>query len=407
MLSQQIRSSASLLDSVDAVRNWRAVALMLATLAIAVLVASLGFFLAQVSFVFVALFLLLAYGVAFYGANAVGMMMMDEARGQPARPMMAAVLGSLAISHRLILLMLLVGVLYLLGALVLALILFLCKIPVLGPLLYVVVFPLSVVVVGVSLFAVPTVVFPLSAPAIWSGGGVMASLSQLSAIARKRLIMVLILMLAVGLIAFLVGSLIGAILFTGTATTALLSVPILGSGGGMGFGGLMGGMMGGGMGGFGGMGGMGGMGGGSGAGHAMAAMVGGGLLFAAAFTLPGLVYLRGACTVYLRAIDGLDLAAEQAAFEQKLAAAREKAKAMQAQAQAAAQQYTTKPAAAEPGQAAAPASDLTGAASPPATPAPTANAAAPTHCPACHGVVAADDRFCGHCGHALEPRPGA
>lgn len=393
MLSQQIRSSASLLDSVDAVRNWRAVVLMMATLAAAVLVASVGFALARVSFVFTGLFVLAAYGVAFYGANAVGMMMMDEAHGQPSRPPMAAVLSSLATSHRLILLLLLVGVIYLVGFLALALVLFLCKIPVLGPLLYTVVFPVSVVVVGIALFAVPTVIFPLAAPAIWSGGGVMSSLSQLSAIARKRLIMVLLLMVAVAFIAFVVGSLIGAILFSGAATTALLSLPILGMGGfspDM----LMGGMMG-----------MGGMGGG-GSGHAFAALVGGGLLFAAGFTLPGLVYLRGACTVYLRAIDGLDLAAEQAAFEEKLAAAREKAKNMQAQAQATAQQYAARkdtPPAPEP----APAPALESA-PPAAAAAPVAHpAASTTHCPACHGVVAADDRFCGHCGHALTPPPAA
>lgn len=403
MLSQQIRNSATLLDSVDAVRNWRAVALMMATLAAAVLVAALGFALARVSFVFTALFVLAAYGVAFYGANAVGMMMMDEAHGQPARPVSAAVLGSLATSHRLILLLLLVGLVYLVGFLALALVLFLCKIPVLGPLLYAVVFPVSVVVVGIALFAVPTVIFPLAAPAIWSGGGVLASLSQLSAIARKRLIMVLLLMVAVAFIAFVVGSLIGAILFTGTVTTALLSVPIVGAGGfdpGM----LMGGM--GGMGGYGGMG-MGGYGGGGGGGHAFAALIGGGLLFAAGFTLPGLVYLRGACTVYLRAIDGLDLAAEQAAFEEKLAAARDKAKAMQAQAQAAAQQYATRnetPPAPAPGAATPPATAL---AAPAPAPAPAPAASATAHCPSCQGEVAADDRFCGHCGHPLGGAPGA
>lgn len=395
MLSQQIRSSASLLDSVDAVRNWRAVALMMVTLAAAVLVAAVGFALARLSFVFTALFVLAAYGVAFYGANAVGMMMMDEAHGQPSRPPMAALLSSLATSHRLILLLLLVGALYLVGFLALALVLFLCKIPVLGPLLYTVVFPVSVVVVGIALFAVPTVIFPLAAPAIWSGGGVLSSLSQLSAIARQRLIMVLLLMVAVAFIAFFVGSLIGAILFSGAATTALLSLPILGKGGfspEM----LMGGMMG--------MGGMGGMGGGGGGGHAFAALVGGGLLFAAGFTLPGLVYLRGACTVYLRAIDGLDLAAEQAAFEEKLAAAREKARNVQAQAQAAAQQYAQRNET-PPSAPVAPALAPTPA--PAAAPVAATPVALATHCPACNGEVAADDRFCGHCGHSLGQAPAA
>ena len=75
MLSQQIKDTGSLLDSVDAIRNWRAVCLLLTTfVAVAVLVAA-GGWLAQTSFIFLAFFILLAYGVFFYGFNAVGLMM--------------------------------------------------------------------------------------------------------------------------------------------------------------------------------------------------------------------------------------------------------------------------------------------------------------------------------------------
>ncbi len=333
MLSQQIKNSGSLLDSIDAVRNWRAVVLLLLTLVAAALVAGLGVLLGGVSFFFVFLFGLAAYAVVFYGANAVGVMVMDEARGNPSRPMMAAVMNSLGTSHRLILVALMIGALYLVGMLALALVLLICKIPFLGPVLYTFVFPVAAVVVGIAMFALPIVVFPLSAPSIWNGATTMQCVSQLLAIARKRLIMVLILMVAVAFISGVVGMLIGAILLTGSLTVAGLSAGILGGGMG-GLGGMMGGMM---MGG-GGMGGFGGMGGGIG-GHAIAGAIGGGILYAAAFTLPGMVYLRGASTVYLRAIDGLDLASEQAEMEGKIAAARAKAREMQEQAQAKAQKY--------------------------------------------------------------------
>src|SRR5437764_5023527 len=117
MLSQQIRNSAagssSLLDNIDAVRNWRAVVLLLATFVIAAVVAALGASLGQVSFVLTLLFLLLALAVAFYGANAVGMMMMDEASGHPSRPIGAAVMSALVTSHRLILALLVIGTIYL------------------------------------------------------------------------------------------------------------------------------------------------------------------------------------------------------------------------------------------------------------------------------------------------------
>ncbi len=295
MISHQIKNSGSLLDSIDAISNWRAVGLLLATFVCMALVSAVGGLLAQISYFFTGVSLLAAYVIFFYGANAVGMMMMDEARGQVSRSAMAAIADSMAISHRLILVFLLLAVLYLTGFLGLAVVLIICKIPLLGPLLYTAVFPVAVVISGMALFAVPTVVFPLSAPAIWGGARTVECIRQLLVIARKRLLMVLLLMVAVSFIAGLVGLLIGAILFTGVGATALVSVPILGGMPGV-------------VPGIGGMGVAGMLMAGAGNGHAVAAAIGGALLFGVAFTLPGMVYLRGASSVYLRAIDGLDLA---------------------------------------------------------------------------------------------------
>lgn len=377
MLSQQVRSSASVLDSLDAMRNWRAALLMLATFVAAGLVLALGAALGALAGILTLLFSLLALAVVFYGANAVGMMMMDEANGQPSRPVLDAVTGAMLTAHRLVLVGLIVLGIYLLALLAFALVLLLCKIPGIGPLLYTVVFPAGVLMFGVAWFAVPTVIVPLSAPAVWNGAGVMACVSQVLAVARKRLLLVFLLMVAVGLIAAVVGLLIGSVLGAGVLVTGGLSASVLGGRAG-GVEGMFGGMMGGSPG-------MGAMGGG----YATAAMVGGGVLFAAAFTLPALVYLRGACTVYLRAIDGLDLEAEQAALNERLAAARARAREMQTQAQAKAQQYRErnqgdKDAAAAPADA-------------PSTDGPMASA----RCPACGAEVVPEDAFCGACGHKL------
>ena len=324
MLAQQLRNSGSLLDSVDAIRNWRAVGVLLATFVCMALVVSVGGLLSQVSYFFTGVFMLAAYAVFFYGANAVGMMMMDEAQGHASRPAAQAISDSLATSHRLILVFLLLAGVYLAGFLALAVVLFICKIPFIGPILYTAVFPIAVVVSGLALFAVPTVIFPLSAPAIWGGARTMECISQLLAIVRKRLVMVLLLMVAVSLIATVVGMLIGAILFTGTAATALVSIPVLGDMPGvvpgLGRTGVAGALMASGN-----------------TGHAVAAMIGGGMLIAVAFTLPGMVYLRGASMVYLQAVDGLDMVSEQADMDSRIATARERARAVQAQAQAAAQ----------------------------------------------------------------------
>ncbi len=390
MLSQQVRNSASLLDCLDAVRNWRAVLLMLATFVAAGLVLALGVAVGSLAGVLTLLFSLVALAVVFYGANAVGMMMMDEANGQPSRPILDAVTGAMLTGHRLVLAALIVLAIYLLALLAFALVLFVCKIPGIGPLLYTVVFPMGVLVFGVAWFAVPTVIVPLAAPAVWNGAGTMACVSQVLAIARKRLLLVFLLMVGVGLIAAVVGLMIGAVLGAGVFVTGGLSAAVLGERAG-GAQGLFGGMMGG----YPGMGAM-----GAGGGYAMAAMVGGGVLFSAAFTLPAIVYVRGACTVYLRAIDGLDLDAEQAALNERLAAARAKAREMQtqaqakaremqAQAQAKAQQYR------ERGQG-----DKDAAAAPadaPSTDGPMASA----RCPTCGAEVVPEDAFCGACGHKL------
>lgn len=388
MLSQQIRNSAagsgSLLDSIDAVRNWRAVVLLLATFVAAALVVALGGSMAQVSYLVPLLFSLLALGVAFYGVNAAGMMMMDEAQGHPSRPVGAAVASSLATSHRLILVLLIIAVIYLVGVLAFALVLLVCKVPGIGPFLYTFVFPVGVVVSGIAILAVPTVIFPLSAPAIWSGATTMGGVSQLMTVARKRLLLVLLLMFGVGLVAAVVSALIGVILISGTTFTGILSAAVLGSDSG-GLPGLTSGFLGAG-------GGLGGGFGGGLSGYATAAMVGASIVYAAAITLPGLVYLRGASFVYLRAVDGLDLAAEQEALQERVAAAQARAKEFQAQAQATAQQY------AQRAQASTPVA--TGAAGA-GSAAVTVTPAAPLSCPACGTAIVPGDGFCANCGHRL------
>jgi hypothetical protein len=131
----------------------------------------------------------------------------------------------------------------------------------------------------------------------------------------------------------------------------------------------------------------GGLSGGLGA-YTIPTMVGGGIVYAAALTLPGLVYLRGASGVYLRAIEGLDLVAAQEALREKVTAAQARAKEFQVQAQATAQQYAQR--------AHAPAPAVVGA-GPIADVIPALSSA----CPACATTVVPGDVFCGSCGHRL------
>src|SRR3990172_2452393 len=98
-IPDQFRHVGSLLNALDAVRNWRALALLALTL-----VASVGVFFLLNSLHMgwtTLLALLLALAVSFYGVGAVGIMLMHKAQTGEALSIGDAVMRSLAISHRL------------------------------------------------------------------------------------------------------------------------------------------------------------------------------------------------------------------------------------------------------------------------------------------------------------------
>lgn len=380
-IQQQLSQTTGLLSAVDAVRNWRAAALLLGSLLAAGLLGSLaGVVSFQVHPALGAVFALLAAAVFFYGANAAGIMLMDEAQGSPSRPVLAAVLTALSIGHRFILVMLLVGLVYVVGLLAMALLLLLCKIPGLGPLLFAFVFPVCVVISGLAIFAGYAVVGPLAGPAVWSGSTTMQALSRLAAIARQRIVLVVLSVLVLLLICGFVGSLILGVMFTGTLITGGMSAGIIGVSG-MDLGSVMG------------MGNMAGLSGGRGgdgsSGHVAAGAFGWGVLMAVAFTLPLLVYLRGCCQLYLANIQGVDAEGIEQQLRDKLDAAKRSASEIKAKGEAmAAQQAQRFEKAAASGTAPAPSSD-------PGTP--------QAKCAVCSTPCLPGDAFCGGCGHKLTP----
>lgn len=372
-IQQQLSQSASLLSAVDAVRNWRAAALMLASLILSALVGALG---GVVSFqVHIALgfvFFLLAFAVYFYGANAVGIMMMDEAQGGTSRPIFAAVLTSLSIGHRLIFVLLLVVLTYIVGALVMALLLLICKIPGLGPLLFAFVFPLCVVISGVAIFAGYAVIAPLAGPAVWSGATTLQALSRLVAIARQRIVVVILSVLVLLLICGFVGGIILSIMFTGTLITGGMSASIIGVSG-IDFSSVVGmfGMS------------RSGYGGGD-SGHLAAGAFGWSVVMAIAITLPLLVYLRGSCQLYLANIQGVNVEDMEQQLRGTLDAAKRGAAEIRAKGEAIAAQQAQR------------FDKSTDAALVSAAP------HAPQYkCAACSTPYLPGDVFCGGCGHKL------
>ena len=290
------------LASVDAVRNGRALYVLLTSFAAAgLLLAMAERALARGQSLWGPILAAAALFVAFYGGNAAGLLTMDDARAEPVRDVADAVRDALLGAHRLLLVLALLGAGYALVGAVLVGLLWLCRTSVtgalLGPLLFGVVVPVGVLVVGLSLLSLMAVVVPLAAPGVWSGAGVWQVVHRLLALMRQRLASVALLMAAVSLLTAAVGALVTFVVMTGGRVVAELGVAVVGVD--VPAQQLMAGLFGYGLRSLGAAGAPSGS-----TGHAAAALVGGGVVFALALVLPGLVYLRGTCAVYLALTEG-------------------------------------------------------------------------------------------------------
>jgi hypothetical protein len=234
----------------------------------------------------------LALAVAFFGVNATGLLLMDQARGQPPREVPDAFRDALLCGHRVLLCAVLaLGGIAAVGALLLAL-LWLARLPGIGPPLFGLLVPLGVLLSGAMALAVLVLVGPLTGPSVWSGQGIRSTLRMLWQQFRHGLVESATLMLMVLALTAAVTGVISFVVVTGGRVMALLSVWWVGievppqQ--------LMAGLFGYGLRSL----------GAAGAPVAasplgMAALVGGGVVFALALVLPTLVYLRGCCAVYL------------------------------------------------------------------------------------------------------------
>jgi hypothetical protein len=295
--SSPIDALSLVLGSVEALRNLRALYMLLLTFSGAGLLAAMAeSALAAGSGRLGALQAGAALFVAFYGGNAAGILVMDDARGLPVRDIGDAVRASLLTAHRLLLTLAVVLAAYAAGAALLLGLLWLCRVNVsgatLGPLLFGLLVPVGVVSVGVAMLSLVAVVVPLAAPGVWAGAGVWTNVRQLAQWVRQRLVTVALLMAAVSLLTAAVGALVTFVVVAGGRAVSQLGVAVVGVD--VPAQQLMAGLFGYGLRSLGAAGAPAGS-----TGHAAAALVGGGVVFAIALVLPGLVYLRGACSVYL------------------------------------------------------------------------------------------------------------
>ena len=289
------------LRSVDAVRNTRALFVLLGTFAITgLLVAMAEASLARDAGWWGPLQAGAALFAAFYGGNAAGILVMDDARGQPVRAVPDALRTALFSAHRLLLALAILFGAYALAAGALLGVLWLSRSAVsgaiLGPLLFGAAVPVGVLTVGLAALSLLAVVVPLAAPAVWSGAGVLQVVRSLAGLIRQRMLTVVLLMAAVSLLTAGMGAIATFIVMVGGRVIAALGVAVVGvdvpaqqlTAGLFGYG----------------LRSLGAAGAPTGStGHASAALIGGGVVFALALLLPGLVYLRGTCAVYLALTD--------------------------------------------------------------------------------------------------------
>jgi hypothetical protein len=370
-LVDQLSKSKGLLSAVEAITNRRAFVTLFSTFTAAAILFAL-FSAVTVSFVsngqytlskitgligFIAVFF-----VVMAGTSATGFLLNDTVRGREQRSISNSLILAATTLPRILGVMAMIFAIGLLLMLFVALILFVCKTPGLGPLLYAVAFPAIAVTLGGACYAAMFVV-ALHGPAIWEGNSIMRTVAILGSIVRRRLIPVVIQTILLGLLVGLVSSIVLGAIFFGITTTSLLSLPILGQGMGMDMLTGMAGMM--------------GMGGGEGAGYAKAAAFGGALLFGCAIVAPVLVALSGNCIIFLNVTENLSTAELEKSLQGAVDKAREKA----AQAKS---QLEERSKAAANGMQPAP---VTGVAS---------NA-----CSRCGSPTAAGDTFCGNCGNRL------
>jgi hypothetical protein len=378
---------SELLRSLEGLRNRKAISLLMGGFVLAALLLALA---ARVGFESVAIGIVIGFvGIlcAFFGLSAAGIVLMDDTRGRAQSSYADAILlGSLAFAKLVVgslgLLLALVGVHFVVAALI-----YVCKFPGIGPLLFAILLPAMLLVMAM-IYLGAWACFSLLAPALWDGNALSAAFARVYAIGANRSIQFIVAWLAASvLLTFVLVVLVGAL--TGaTAGVGGTSLRILGADlGSFGMDALSG---------FGGPRGLGGSligrrGGDDAFGYVIAGTFGVAIAWAIMLSAFGSVALMATCIVYVGLSDGLDTKAAEEYLAGRISQAKEKA----AQLQELAKQRAT-----EAQARAREAAQQRSTAAPAAAP-PPATVAAGARCPACAAPLQPGQAFCGECGHRL------
>lgn len=280
----------AVLQSIESVRNAHALyLLMLAFAGSGLLVTAALSALARDANVQAALVLGAAFALLFYCSNAAGLLLMDEALGLEPRDPLQALRDALRCAHRLLgVVAVVLALAALLGGAVLAL-LWAGRLAWVGPTALSLGVAIGVPLLGLVAVALVTLVGPVAAPAVWSGLGVRAVLALLTLQVRRRFAHAVLLSAAVSLLSAAVAALVSFVVLAGGRVVLALAVlvlgidiapdPVMAALFGQGFTPAPGAA--------------------AMSAPTTAARTGAGVVFALGLVVPGAVYLRGLCELYL------------------------------------------------------------------------------------------------------------
>jgi len=357
-------STNALLRASEAITNWRALAATLSGGVVALMCMALTSWMMRTSVLLGFLLMVVTLVVISIAYSTVGIILMRSAQGRDVTVMDALLQATFSV-HRLfgvgILLMLLVLGVFLAALLVL----FVCKIPGLGTLLFAITYPVLAVVFGVAVLAYYLGAL-LASPAIWEGNSAFQTIARVIAIMRRRLLSVTVSVLMLIVLVCVLGSIVGFVFGIGNALALGMSsavhIPVFSGlsllpqlfslGGAQGFENPY-----------------------ADIGAYTASMTFGmGLLFTLGAIVPFLTLINGSCIIYLQAVNGLDIGDAEGQLRAGVEEAKRRAK--EARERASSKLEESKLA---------------------MVPAASAAAAMRT-CSHCHSPLAMDDQFCGECG---------
>ena len=336
-LSRHVNEAGSMVGAVDAVTDFKALRVELAAAGAGVLALALFAAIAARSGAYGAfalgyLLFLVCLGTGF---NAAGVVLMDESAGAAPRPFFDALLAGVFAWLKSIAVFVLAGVALLVLFLLVAILLWICKIPGVGPIFYFFVFPFAALALGISFVAFAFVLAPVALPALWSGQGIMAALARVAIAVRRRLLAVLVRGLVLALVLMVSSLLLWFVVISGLVATGAMSVAVLRTAiNPAALMAMLGGQVG-------------------ESGHALAGLLGALLLLVAVGTALSQILKKGWCLIYMQVVRDLDVGAVEAEMQQRLAQVRQQAAAMRDRVQqqnAAAHQGSTQAVAQAAGQ---------------------------------------------------------